>query len=137
MPDLKPLSPLVSAGAQLRPEDMQTLSEEGFSSIINNRPDDEEHGQPASDELQVAAQAAGLAYLHAAVRGLPDDQVIAAVAERLKATTVQAGRTAMFCRSGMRSAATWALAQRRDGVEAEVLRQAAADAGFDLSRLPL
>ena len=137
MPDLRPLSPLVSAGGQLRPEDMQTLSDEGFSSIINNRPDDEEHGQPASDELQLAARAAGLAYLHAAVRGLPDDQVIAAVAERLKATTVAEGRTAMFCRSGMRSAATWALAQRRNGVEAEVLRQAAADAGFNLSRVPL
>jgi uncharacterized protein (TIGR01244 family) len=43
----------------------------------------------------------------------------------------------MFCRSGTRSAMTWALAMRRAGAEPEALREAAAPAGCDLSRLPL
>ena len=42
-----------------------------------------------------------------------------------------------FCRSGMRSAAAWAMAERRAGAEPDALREAAAAAGYDLSRLPL
>jgi uncharacterized protein (TIGR01244 family) len=44
----------------------------------------------------------------------------------------------MYCRSGTRSAITWALAIRSLGRgEPEDLRAAAAAAGYDLSRLPL
>ena len=45
--------------------------------------------------------------------------------------------TVMFCRSGMRSAAAWAMAERLKGVDAEDLREAAAIAGYDLGRVPL
>lgn len=137
MSNLKPLSPVVSASAQLRLEDMAALSDQGFTSIINNRPDDEEPGQPSSAEIETAARAAGLDYLHAPVHGMPDDHAVAAVADRLKTAATSGGRTLMFCRSGMRSAATWAMAQRRDNADADGLRQAAAAAGYDLSRLPL
>ena len=54
-----------------------------------------------------------------------------------KNATADGVPTAMFCRSGMRSAATWAMAQRLDGADPYDLRAAAASAGYDLSRLPL
>lgn len=137
MPDSKPLSPLVSAASQLRAEDMSVLAAEGFTSIINNRPDDEGAGQPSSAEMEAAAVAAGLSYLHAPVRGMPDPQAVASVAERLASESDSGGRTLMFCRSGMRSTVAWALARRQEDADPDSLREAAAAAGYDLSRLPL
>ena len=137
MAQLNPLSASVSVGPQLQPSDMAALAAQGYASVINNRPDDEEAGQPSSSEIEAAATAAGLAYLHAPIRGMPEDQAVARVAERLKADADANTRTAMFCRSGMRSSAAWAMAQRLDGADADDLRAAAASAGYDLSRLPL
>ncbi len=133
----KPLSPQVSAASQLLPQDISALVAQGFASIINNRPDDEEAGQPSSAEIEAAAVAAGLSYLHAPVRGMPDEQAVAAVADRLKADSDRGVRTLMFCRSGMRSTVAWAIAQRQEGADPDSLREVAAAAGYDLSRLPL
>lgn len=137
MAHLNSLSASVSVGPQLQPSDMSTLVAQGYSSVINNRPDDEEPGQPSSVEMEAATTAAGLAYLHVPVRGMPDDHAVTEVEARLKADADKGARTAMFCRSGMRSAATWAMAQRLDGADPDDLRAAAASAGYDLSRLPL
>lgn len=137
MAQLTPLSASVSVGPQLQPSDMVALAAQGYASVINNRPDDEEPGQPSSSELEAAAAAAGLAYVHAPIRGMPDEQTVAQVAERLKTDTEGNARTAMFCRSGMRSSAAWAMAQRLEGSNPDGLRAAAASAGYDLSRLPL
>ncbi len=137
MSELKALSAQVGVGPQLQPADMKRLAAQGFSGVINNRPDEEEPEQPSSAEMETAATAAGLAYLHAPVRGMPDEHAVNTVAERLRADASSGARTAMFCRSGMRSAATWAMAQRLDGADPDDLRTAAAAAGYDLSRLPL
>lgn len=137
MADPKPLSPHVSAASQLRPEELSALKAQGFASIINNRPDDEEAGQPSSTEMEAAALAAGLSYLHAPVRGMPDEHAVAAVADRLKTDSDRGVRTLMFCRSGMRSTVAWAIAQRQEGADPDDLREVAAAAGYDLSRLPL
>lgn len=137
MVPLKPLSPHVSVGPQIHTSDMALLSAEGFTSVINNRPDGEDALQPRSAELEVAANAAGLRYLHVPVHGMPTESAVAATTERLTTDATYGGRTAMFCRSGMRSAAVWAMAQRRGGVDPDDLRAAAAAAGYDLSRLPL
>ncbi|MCC5611596.1 TIGR01244 family phosphatase [Nostoc sp. CHAB 5834] len=137
MTQLNPLSASVSVGPQLQPSHMTALAAQGYASVINNRPDGEEPGQPSSSEIEAAATAAGLAYLHAPIRGMPDEQTVAQVAERLKADTEGNARTAMFCRSGMRSSAAWAMAQRLEGADADDLRAAAASAGYDLGRLPL
>ena len=134
---LKPLNDQVSVSGQLLPADMASLAEAGFQTVINNRPDAEELGQARSSDIEAAARAAGLEYLHAPVQGLPDRKVIDVVATRLHADIAEGRRTAMFCRSGMRSAATWAMAQRLDGADPDDLRAAAAVAGYDLSRLPL
>lgn len=137
MAQLKSLSSSVSVGPQLQPTDMAALAAEGYASVINNRPDDEEPGQPSSPELEAAAKAAGLAYLHAPIRGMPDDQAVNLVKDRLEADAAASARTAMFCRSGMRSSAAWAMALRLGGADPDDLRDAAAAAGYDVSRLPL
>jgi uncharacterized protein (TIGR01244 family) len=133
----RPLDAAVSASAQVRPDEIETLAAAGFGSIINNRPDDEEPGQPASAEIEAAALAAGLTYLYAPAHGMPDSGVVSAVAAQLKSDAARGARTLMFCRSGLRSAAAWAMAKRQEGVEADALRDGAAAAGYDLGRLPL
>lgn len=137
MAQLHPLSPSISVGSQVWPADIPSLAADGFTSIINNRPDGEEAGQPSSADIEAAAQMAGLNYLHVPVSGMPDGQVAAVLAARLKVDASHDTRTFMFCRSGMRSAAAWAMAQRLDGSDADDLRAVAAAAGYDLSRLPL
>lgn len=137
MPDIRTLSNAVSVGPQLSVDDLAVLGAQGVTSIINNRPDDEEPGQTSSAELEMAARTSGLNYHHIPISGLPHAAAVSAVGDVLKSDAADNGRTIMFCRSGMRSAACWAMSQRLEGADADDLRAAAAAAGYDLSRLPL
>ena len=130
---LRPLSPTVSVSAQLSPDVMPALAASGVGRVISNRPDGEEPGQPPAAAMEAAARDAGLAFIWIPVSGLPGPDQVAAVAEAL----ADGVPTVMFCRSGMRSAAAWAMAERLQGADAEDLREAAAAAGYDLDRVPL
>ena len=130
---LRPLSPTVSVSAQLSPDDMPTLAASGFGRVISNRPDAEEPGQPSAAAMEAAARDAGLGFVWIPVSGLPGPDQVAAVA----ASLADGVPTVMFCRSGMRSAAAWAMAQRLNGADADALRETAATAGYDLGRVPL
>lgn len=52
---------------QININDLNLLKSEGFSVIINNRPDGESLGQPKSDDLKEYAQKIGLKYYHVPV----------------------------------------------------------------------
>jgi uncharacterized protein (TIGR01244 family) len=130
---LRPLSPTVSVSAQLALDDMPAVAAAGFGRVISNRPDGEEPGQPSASQMEAAARDAGLAFVWVPVTGLPGSDQVAAVA----ASLADGVPTVMFCRSGMRSASAWAMAQRLQGVDADVLREVAASAGYDLGRVPL
>ena len=130
------LSPQVWVTGQVWPTDMTELRSAGYAWLVNHRPDDEEPGQPAAAEIGRAAAEAGIRMIHAPARGLPD----AAVVEATRAVLDGMGpddRAVFFCRSGMRSAAAWAMAERQAGADPDDLREAAAAAGYDLSRVPL
>ena len=134
MTDPVALNDHIWLSGQISPEDLaDTAARLGFLRVVNNRPDHEEAGQPTSAELRAAAEAAGLAYLEAPVRGLPDPETVSIVGAFLK----DDAPTLLFCRSGMRSAAIWAMAEAHRGADADDLRAQALAAGYDLSRLPL
>lgn len=123
----------VCVSGQVTVDDIARAGSKGIIRLINNRPDHEELGQPTSAELQAAAEAAGVAYVHAPIAGMPGPDTVTAVGLAL----AQGGPTWMFCRSGMRSTAAWALAVSRSGeLEPDTIRDIAARAGYDLSRLP-
>ncbi len=130
---LRPLSPTVSASAQLSPDIMPALAASGFGRVISNRPDGEEPGQPPVAAMEAAARDAGLTFAWIPVSGPPGPDQVAAVAELL----ADGVPTVMFCRSGMRSTVAWAMAERLKGADAQDLREAAAAAGYDLGRVPL
>ncbi|MGF1462124.1 MAG: TIGR01244 family sulfur transferase [Maricaulaceae bacterium] len=113
---------------QLLEADVRAAAEQGFKTIINNRPEGEAADQPAGDVIEAAATAAGIAYIAAPmVPGtLPEDAIAAARDAE--------GPVLAFCRSGMRSTAAWAVAQARTGAHTpDAIVQTAARAGYDLS----
>lgn len=58
------LSDQLSARALVRISDLGAIHAAGFHSIISNRPDTEDRGQPSSHGTRVAAQAHGLEAPH-------------------------------------------------------------------------
>lgn len=133
MSDFRTLSDTVRVAPQIALSALAQAAALGVTTIVSNRPDGEDPGQPTAAEVATAAEAEGLRFVYAPVSGFPDEAAIQAVGEVL----AKGEPVLMFCRSGTRSAVTWALAMRRAGAEPDALREAAAKAGYDLSRLPL
>jgi sulfide:quinone oxidoreductase len=131
--DFRRLSDTVLVAPQIALSDIAEAAALGVTTVVSNRPNGEEPGQPTAAEVARAAQAAGVAFVHAPVVGFPDEAAIEAVGEVL----AKGEPVLMFCRSGTRSTVTWALAMRRTGADADGLREVGARAGYDLSRLPL
>jgi uncharacterized protein (TIGR01244 family) len=125
------LSEQVLVAGQIGPGDVAEAAASGIATIVNNRPDAEETGQPASAEIKAAAQAAGLAYHHIPVwGGIAADDV-----ERMAAVLDEGATVLAFCRSGTRSTWLWALAESRRGADGGELIAQAAAAGYDLEPL--
>lgn len=124
------LDETISVAGQITPADIAEAAAMGFTFVINNRPDDEQPGQPTAAEIEEAAKAAGLGYRAIPIThaGFSDNQVTA-MQEALEATP---GPILAFCRSGTRSTLVWALARARMGDDAETLQSKAQAAGYDL-----
>ncbi|MDR3474897.1 MAG: TIGR01244 family sulfur transferase [Devosia sp.] len=130
--ELKRINQHVSVSPQIRPEDVPTIKAAGFTAIINNRPDGEAPDQPTSDDIQKAAQTAGLVYHYIP---LGRDGVSPDMVERtVSALEGSEGPVFCYCRSGTRSATLWALSQAGKLPADRIIAEAAA-AGYDLSHL--
>lgn len=127
---LRPLTRDLSVAAQIAADDVAALAAQGFRSLINNRPDGEEPGQPSGATIAAAARQAGLDYRCVPVvpGQLGDAQVTAFAA----ALTEMPPPTLAFCRTGTRSATLWALQARGT---ADAILEIAGKAGYDLSGL--
>ncbi len=125
------VTPDYAVAGQLAPADMEALREQGFRSVINNRPDGEEPGQPNGCDIAHAAAAAGLGYAHIPVSGpISPDQATA----MREALSTLPGPVLAFCRSGARSTRLWAHANRPQ-MDREAILATAAAAGCDVSAL--
>ncbi|WP_375452412.1 TIGR01244 family sulfur transferase [uncultured Devosia sp.] len=130
--DLKRINDRITVSGQILPEDVASLKAAGFTTIINNRPDDETPDQPAGAEIEAAAKAQGLQY-HAIPLGR--DGVSPDMVEKTKAALEgSTGPVFAFCRSGTRSTTLWALSQAGQADAGEIISAAAA-AGYDMSHL--
>jgi uncharacterized protein (TIGR01244 family) len=112
-------------------KDIEEAAKGGINVIINNRPDGESEDQMSSAEIEAAAQAAGVEYIHIPVVPTEiSDEQISAMADAIQ----QAGDRYVLatCRTGMRSMIMFALAQAKVGVEYGDLMGLAKEIGFDL-----
>ena len=126
----KKLSNEVSVSPQIVSSDVARLAEQGFKSIICNRPDGEGADQPLFTEIESAARAAGLAarYLPVSTGKVTDEDAAlfgAASAELPKPILA-------YCRTGTRSTTLWALNEGSRRPAAEIAETAKA-AGYDVS----
>ena len=121
----------ISVSPQIQPEDVAAIKAAGFVAIVNNRPDDEEGGQPSGDSIRAAAEAAGLSYTAIPIThsgfSLPQVEAMAAVLRDA------GGPVFAYCRSGTRSCNLWALAEARGGGDPDELIGKGAGAGYDLN----
>ncbi|RUP08631.1 bifunctional protein tyrosine phosphatase family protein/NAD(P)/FAD-dependent oxidoreductase [Hyphomicrobium sp.] len=128
----KALSPTFSVAPQLTEADVAEAAKMGFRSIVSNRPDGEEMGQPTAADISSVAKRNGLAFAHVPV-----------VAGKITSDDANAMREALahlprpilaFCRSGTRSATLWALADS-DAKDPAAAVETAKRAGYDLSSI--
>jgi len=101
----------------------QEFKRQGFTTIVNNRPDGEDPTQLGSAAEEAAARAAGLDYVHIPVTstGMTEED-----ARLLKETIERApGPVVAHCRSGARSFYLWVLSGDLDShTDAELIAKA-------------
>jgi uncharacterized protein (TIGR01244 family) len=120
----------ISVAPQIAVEQVAEIAAAGFKTIVNNRPDDEDAGQPSGDAIRAAAEAAGLNYVAIPVThaGFSHPQIDAMTQALVDAD----GPVLAYCRSGTRSCNLWALAAAKAGRNPNLLLAQAEDAGYDL-----
>lgn len=114
---------------QIGVADVETAANQGFRTIINNRPDGEEPGATPGSVIAAACAEAGLRYVAIPVTpaGFAPDQVDALAA------VLQSGPTLAYCRSGTRSTLLWALARAALGDDDDSIAARAGAAGYDIA----
>ena len=129
--DIRKVTDSFSVAPQIEPQDVEAAKAQGFVKLINNRPDGEVPGQPTNAQMQAAAEAAGLGYVHIPFAGRPSAEQAEAVAREAEAAE---GPVLAFCRSGTRSITAWSIGQAMSGRRTPgELVELAAGAGYDLS----
>lgn len=127
-----PIDSRLSVSGQPDLAEISAMPARGVVTLINNRPDGEEAGQPGSRAEAEAAEAAGLSYLHLPVTGATITR--ADIALFREAVEASPGPVIAHCRSGTRSLTLWVLGEvlagrlRRDELPAYGRQR-----GFDLS----
>jgi len=127
---IKKVSPHFSVAGQLEVADLGIAAAQGIKTIVNNRPDNEAQGQPASADIAAAAEALGLAYFHIpVVPGKISEQNVEDFANTCSSAM---GPILAFCRSGSRSISLWALVEAKT-LDVDAVLAATSGAGYDLS----
>ena len=90
---------------QISPEDVAALADDGFTTIVCNRPDGEEFGQPAAADVAAACAARDIVFHFIPIgrSGLTMDLV----EQFRRAVDESEGPLLAYCHSGQRSAVIW------------------------------
>jgi sulfide:quinone oxidoreductase len=98
------LSETCAVAGQIQPADVASLAADGFATIVCNRPDGEDFGQPPASDVEAECAAHGVTFHHIPVdRGLSMELV----EQFRQAVAGSAGKILAYCRSGQRSAVIW------------------------------
>ncbi|AMS43087.1 oxidoreductase [Aminobacter sp. Y103A] len=102
-----------SVSGQITPDEVAAIKAAGFKSVICNRPDDEQPGQPSADSVKSAVEAAGLAFRYIPViSGAMTGDNVADMAEALDEMD---GPVFAYCRSGTRCTNLYMAIQQSKG----------------------
>ncbi len=126
------VTPQLSVSSQVLTTDIAAIHEQGFKSIICNRPDGESADQPGFADIEKEAGKYGIACKYQPVNSATltrDD-----AARFADSLAILPGPTLAYCRTGTRCITLWAMANLPSLGDACVLTTAQR-AGYDLSEL--
>lgn len=128
--EIKRLDTDLAVTSQVVAADLPAIKEQGFRSIICNRPDGEGADQPTFNEVKAAAEKFGLemAYLPIVAGKVRDEDATAFDG----LMTELPGPVLAYCRTGTRSATLWSLTQANRLSVADILGKTKA-AGYDMA----
>lgn len=127
---MRPITDTYYACGQIVPEQLAALKADGFDTVICNRPDAEVDGNPGSEAIRAEAERLGLTFVYNPLT--PGALTAEHVAAQRGAIAGAGGKVLGFCKSGLRSAMLWGLANK-DRMAADDIIAAAAQAGYDIS----
>lgn len=107
--NITPIDTDFSITQQIQHTDLEALAGLGFKTVINNRPDHEQAGQPQSKDLEKAAKKVGIDYHHIPI--IPGKATAEDVSKFSKAIAASEGNVLAFCKSGMRAKSLYSACQ--------------------------
>ena len=130
--DIRPIEDHIAVAPQIAVEDIPEIARLGFKTVVANRPDAEEPGQPAMDDIKQAVEQAGLTWVYQPVES---GNILDSDVDTFDEMIHSADRPVLaFCRSGTRCTVLWALSASRDEPSDAVIGKAR-NAGYDISGL--
>jgi len=131
--EIKKLNEYLSVAGQLLPADVASIAEQGYKTLICNRPDGESRDQPEFESIRQNAEKAGLSVIFMPVLSSgPSEQNISEFSEALDTAS---SPVLAYCRTGTRCTILWALTQGVKGMPVEEIVSTAANAGYDVTKV--
>ena len=99
------MSDTCAVAGQIRPEDVEAIAADGFTTIVCNRPDLEDFGQPLAEDIRKECEAHDIAF-----HFIPIDRsglTMNMVEEFRQAVANSDGKVLAYCQSGQRSSVLW------------------------------
>jgi sulfide:quinone oxidoreductase len=104
------LSDNYSVAPQVQPADVEFFAREGFTTLICNRPDGEDAGQPSSATIRDACEQHGIEFHMIPMQGrMLSPETVEQFLDVMNSTS---GPVLGYCRSGTRSAILWQVASQ-------------------------
>jgi len=130
--EIRKIDDTISVAPQITVEDVAEIARLGFKTLVANRPDHEEPGQPAMADIKKAAEEHGLKWVYMPVQsGNVTNEDVDQFAPMIR----DADKPVMaFCRSGTRCTILWALSTAREH-DLEDIVSRAQRAGYDITGL--
>jgi uncharacterized protein (TIGR01244 family) len=127
---MRKLNDHVFISGQVQPMAVGAASNEGIDAVVCARPDGEVAGQPSSDDVRMAAQKEGLAFLYLPVvpGTVPSEE------DARKLSDFRRDRkTLIYCAAGPRATVLNAVADAQDGRDVDDIIREVGELGIDLS----
>ncbi len=129
LPPMRRLEKDLDACGQLTVEQIRALAKQGIKTLIFNRPDQEEAGQPPTAELEAEAKSLGMTWhFQPVISGAVTDEQGVEFGRLLAASPRP---VVAFCRSGARCGCLWALS-KKDQMSGAALVEHLKQAGYDM-----
>ncbi|MFT7338358.1 MAG: hypothetical protein ACI92B_001688 [Marinobacter maritimus] len=130
--DIRKIDDTISVAPQITYGDVAEAARLGFRTLVANRPDKEEPGQPAMADIEAAARENGMSWIYMPVAsGNVTDSDVDQFSEMIQASEKP---VLAFCRTGTRCTVLWALSAARTTPAQDIFSKAR-NAGYDISGL--